>query len=656
MKKLIITSLVLIVLLICGIFGYLAINANSLIAKNKGELERIASEAVGSDVKLGELSLSLFPSISVNISELTLSKNKTSEQLSLKNLKLNLGLLDLLYGTLKITNLSLSEPTILLIKDKNGIRVAGLPEGKADNKKQVSATAGDTAKDNAANGSSGSSPLAVDLESLTVTGLNVRLKNSISGKESPISKLDIATGIKIKGEAVSIKGLSVSGSVLNSSKLDVSGNITELGGAKEKIKLDAAISNLNLSEISQLTDLLETSLPIEGDGSIKVRVNISGSSKAPKAEGTIDLGDARIAKPATFSKDSGVPFALAFAVKPDGEKLTVSTSLTGDKLVLASPATTVSGINVGIQLQGEPKKNIFVLTTDSLALALGGAPIRGKIEADMLGKQTNLKTLHIDAFNGTVDGTAKHNSANNTFGADLSTETLDLGMILSALNPSAPAPFQGTLSSFNVAFNTLLKDNPARDLSGKGSLKMVNGKIVGSNIVGDVFRQLSNLPFVGKDLVTSMPTSEKEALTKKDTDIQQLSATFTLGSQRLTTPDLLLNSSIFSLTAIGSVGFDGEMDLRCKMILSKSLSALVVGKVKELRTTLSPTGEMTLVVGIKGKSPNLVVSPDLNNLLKAGLMGAASKFLGGGGNKNQGSTGPNNSTFDKKGLKNLLKF
>ena len=654
MKKIIISILILVLVVLGGGIGYLAMNANSLIAKNKGELEKVASEAIGGDVKLGELSVSVFPSIQVNISEFTLSKNKSNEQLSLKNLKLNLSLSDLMFGAIKVTNLSLSDPTITLIKDKNGIRVAGLPEAKAEKKSQDASTAAKPVQ--ASNAQAGSSPLSVDLESLSITGLNVRLLNSVTGKESPLSKLDLSTGIKVKGSAISVKGLSIAGSVLKSAKVDISGDINELGGEKEKLKLKAVTSNLKLSEIKQITDILETSLPIEGDGSIKIKADISGSSESPAVEGVVDLGDSKVVKPATFSKDAGTPLAVSFAMKTLGDKLSFSTSIVGDKLALVSPPTSVTNINIGIQAQGEPKKNTFALSTDSLALALGGAPIRGKIEADLMGAQMNLKTLHLDAFNGTVDGTAKHNSSSTTLGLDLNAATLDLGMILSALNPAVPAPFQGTLSSLNLNMNTVLKTDPARDLVGRGSLNMVNGKIVGSNIVGEVFKQLATVPFVGKDLISSMPPAEKEALTKKDTDIQQLSASFTLASQRLTTPDLLLTSSLFSLTAIGSVGFDGSMDLKCKMTLNKALSSLMVAKVKELKTTLTPNGEMTLAVGIKGKSPGLVVSPDLGNLMKAGLMGAASKFLGGGSKPTQGGNPQNNPPGGKNPLKNLLKF
>jgi hypothetical protein len=654
MKKIILSILILVVVVIGGGVGYLAMNANSLIAKNKGELEKLASKAIGANVKLGDLSVSVFPSIQVNISEFSLSKNKSNEQLSLKNLKLNLSLTDLLFGAIKITNLSLSDPTITLIKDKKGIRVAGLPEASSEKKIQDGSAEAKAVQ--ASDSPSRNSPLSVDLESLSITGLNVRFLNSITGKESPVSKVDISTGIKVKGNAVSVKGLSIAGSLLKTAKVDISGDINELGGEKEKLKLKAGASHLKLAEIKQLTDILETALPIEGDGSIKIKADISGSSKSPAVEGVVDLGDSRVVKPATFSKEAGTPLAVSFAMKSQGDKVSFSTSIVGDKLALVTPATSVSNINIGVQAQGEPKKNAFALSTDSLALVLGGAPIRGKIEADLMGAQMHLKTLHLDAFNGTVDGTARHNSSSTALGLDLNAATLDLGMILSALNPAVPAPFQGTLSSLNLNMNTALKTDPAKDLVGKGSLKMVNGKIVGSNIVGEVLTQLANLPFVGKDLISSMPASEKEALTKKDTDIQQLSASFTLASQRLTTPDLLLTSSLFSLTAIGSVEFDGNMDLKCKMTLNKALSSLMVTKVKELKTTLSPAGEMTLSVGIKGKSPGLVVNPDLGNLMKAGLMGAASKFLGGSNTPAQGANPQNNAPGGKNPLKKLLKF
>ena len=208
MKKILLISLILIIVLVGGAFGYLAMNANSLIASNKGELERLASEAVGSKVELGEISISVFPSVNVNVSEFKLSKNKSDEQLSLKDLKLSLSLIDLLFGTVKIKNLSLADPTILLIKDSKGIRVAGLPEAK---EKKAVPTA--PAKDSGAKKEVAAATIGVDLESLSITGITVRLKNATTGKEGKISKINLSTGIKLKGEAISVKGLSVDGAI-----------------------------------------------------------------------------------------------------------------------------------------------------------------------------------------------------------------------------------------------------------------------------------------------------------------------------------------------------------------------------------------------------------------------------------------------------------
>jgi hypothetical protein len=263
----------------------------------------------------------------------------------------------------------------------------------------------------------------------------------------------------------------------------------------------------------------------------------------------------------------------------------------------------------------------------------------------MRGADVNLKTLHIDAFNGAADGTAKHNTASGALGLDFAATTLDVGMILGALNPAVPSPFAGTLSSLNLNINTSLKTDPAGALGGKGALKMVNGKLLGSNLAGDVIQQLSTLPFFPKDFMNSLSPSDKEALAKKETEIKQLSASFIIGNKKINTNDFIMESSLFSLTAAGQVGFDADMNLRCKMILNKTLSAVIVAKVKELKTTLSPQGQVTLEVTIKGKAPALTVTPDMGNLLKAGLAGAASKFLGGG-KDGKGA----------QGLKGLLKF
>jgi hypothetical protein len=660
MKKILLTSIIVILVLVAGALGYLAFNANSLIAKNKPELERMASEAVGAKVTLGDISVSVIPSIKLNVSEFKVSGERKGEELSLKDLKLSVSLKEMLSGNIKITNLSISDPTILLIKERNQIRVAGLPEQKNNGDKAQSAERARLSSETEATRQD--APISLDLDSLSIEGLNVRIKNARSGAESAISRLNISTGIKFKENFISAKEILVQGTILKSGNISIKGNLNQLGSTKESMKLAGEITKLRLNEAVNLLNVLETSLPIEGDGDIGVKFEARGSTKAPTLDLNVDLTKAKIAKGGTFTKEAGVPLSLAINIKPENQGMVYSTSLQGDKISLVSPPTALSSLNLGIQAQQKAGANATDLITDSLSLNLGGAPVRGKIEASLVGSNTNLKSLHLDAFNGTIDGTANHNSDSGALSSDLAVATLDVAMLVSALTPAAPAPIAGTLSSLSLKSSTSLKRDPAAALSGRGSFILVNGKLLGVNIVAEVLKQIGALPFVNRDLSADLPPEEKEALKRKDTEIKQLSGSFGIANQTINTNDFFLQSQQFALTSAGQIGFDGNMNLKSNMILNKAISTVLVTKTKELKSAVNPKGELVLSVIIKGKSPNLSVMPDLNFLTKAALQGVVGKLLGGdkkpqgqAQSQSQGAPGAP-AKKEQPNLKKILKF
>lgn len=644
MKKIIIGIVFLLIVVVIGVFAYVAINADSLIAKYKPDLESIASKSVGSKVELGDISVSVFPSVKATVSEFRLTEGRKDESFSLKNLNLNLSLTDLLFGTVRVKNLSIDEPTLLLLKDGKKIRVAGLPEQKKSKaQKDIPATKN---KDSGASQPS-SSPVGLDLESVEINDATITLRDLATGKDSSLGKVTLSTGVTFSGTSLSVQNLSINGSVLESGSLSVSGGIDNLGGNKEKINLEGSVTKLSLVEIANVTSLLEVPLPIEGEGVISVNFNVSGSSKKPEAEGTIDLTKARVAKTGTFSKEEDTPLSLGFTLKPKDEKLEFSTTFKGDEIALEAPATTLSGINIGLQGTGDPKTKSWDVTTDSLALTLGGAPIRGNIQAAVTESTLSIPTLHLDAFNGTVDGSIKMGTTSSALNLDLSAATLDLGMLLSALKPGADALLTGTLSTLSLSANTILKEDPVGALGGRGSLLVINSKLLGSNIIGDSLRAISSLPFISGNLFSTLPDDQQQAMSANETDIRKLAASFVIGNKRISTNDFILESSLFTLSASGTAGFDAELDLRCKMIIEPGLSAVIVEKVKELRASLNAEGKLPLTVNIKGKAPALVITPDVTELLKAGVKGAATKAL---------SDVLSGKGIDKKGLGGILGF
>ena len=174
MKKTILITLVLLIALTAGALLYAASNANSIIASFKPDIEAAASEALGSKVKLGTLSVSVFPNAVVKVDKFTV-KQSGSEGLSLNNLALDISLLPLLSGELKINKFYLNEPTIRLISGKSGSYIDGLKSSKKKKttpKKTEAVAQGQDAVN--------ALPIALNLESFSIDNAIIEFINKDS--------------------------------------------------------------------------------------------------------------------------------------------------------------------------------------------------------------------------------------------------------------------------------------------------------------------------------------------------------------------------------------------------------------------------------------------------------------------------------------------
>ena len=128
LKKLIILVVVLLVIG-AGALYYAASNAGNLITKYKPELEKIASDTIGTKIALGKIDVSIFPTTGLKVNEFQLGGD---QGLKLNDLNLKLSLAELLTGSLSVLELSLDQPQIQLKKTAQGIEIIGLALPKSE--------------------------------------------------------------------------------------------------------------------------------------------------------------------------------------------------------------------------------------------------------------------------------------------------------------------------------------------------------------------------------------------------------------------------------------------------------------------------------------------------------------------------------------------
>ncbi|MDZ4786995.1 MAG: AsmA-like C-terminal region-containing protein [bacterium] len=508
MKKIILFGLGFIVLAFIAIFGYAAINANSLIATYKPELEKMASKAMGTKLALGEIGVSFFPSLKIHIQEISLAEKPNAEDFQLKNLDLNLSLKDLLFGKLTLTTLSIDQPIVTLLKVGDKYKIAGLPEAKEKIETSASEVIASTTNvDSPKTEQTKDLPVTIKLESLSINKAQIKLIDQ--KQQYDLATVSIKTGISIEDGKLQISGLTV--------------NSEEISPPGSEIK----IKNLNLSG-----------------------------------------------------------------------------SITGDI-----------------------KSKSFIVDLSPVNFGINAAPLSLTAHVELKENTVNVNAIHLNGFSGSVDLLANLNSNNGNLSLETNGTGLDIETILIALKPSIPAAFSGKISTFSLKVDGNTKTNLPNSLQGKGSLSISEGKMIGSNLAGDVLSAISNLPFLSGSLFSQVSESDQEKLKSKETEIKTLSANFTINKGSLTTNDFVLASSIFSLSAQGSVGFDANLNLKCQMSFNQLFSSAIVSKVKELQSALDENGQLVIPVTLTGKAPMIIVAPDVSALLKIGLKGAATKAL-----------------------------
>jgi len=572
MKKILLVLLAAGAVLTIGLFGYLAINGDSLISKYKPELEKIASENIGAKVTLGQLSVSVFPGVKVKVADFSISGSSTKDNIGFKDLYLNLSPLGLLFGELKIAKLEIHEPAIRLLKTGSKIRIAGLPEKSED--PGPKAKVGDVSKvGNQSDPVSATTPLQIGLDSLEVINANVILLDTATNKEYNLAKVNLSTSIAIKDSVISVSNISLNGDLLSTGKIKMSGSITDLKESDGNLDLNGKLTNLVSNEISPLLDLF------------------SGSTSAG-------------------SKDSV------------NAKTDLSFKLTG----------TVSA----------------PLLTSTIDLNLEDAPISAVIDAQKVGDLLTISKGDIEAFSGKVLADAQINSKTENLAANLELTSLNLQQLVNTLMPTKRDMFSGSLDKLSLSINGVMGEQLTNSLNGRGKIILKDGKMVGTNLAGDVLGAIGNLPFLNGSLLSNTSEGDKNNLSSKETEIKNFSANFLINDARITTQDLILESNIFTLNAHGSVGFDSSVDLKCRMTFNPEFSQGIVAKVKELKQSLDQEGRLIIPLALKGKAPIFIVTPDVSELVKKGLKDVATKALGDLFNKDK--------TGNKKGLGGLLGF
>lgn len=608
MRKLVVVTIVLVVLLL-GALGFASYNANSLIAKYKPDLESALGSSLGSTVEIGAINVSIFPRTSLVIDSLTLTPPEGGDAaLALKNLSLKLRLLPLLQKRLSISELVLDQPTLTIIRDQAGFRLAGIgkstfPSAPASTEAAAPPT----------------TPIAINLDRFAL--------------ESAVIRLDDRLSNTVRETTVTIRSaFELSDSTFTLTNCEVQGNALGLVPFSSSADLAIATKTKELTINQLVTTIFGSSISVAGkldpsnhNGELKLSSSGLELGKfAPLVQATAPAV-AAMKFVGIVTPNINVTLRQPNQYQSSGEIALQDLGATFGPLVISE----LSG-----NLQVAAKETTKSLSGAKLPLKINGAPLTVSFAGEMVNQSLSLKEYDLEGLGGKAKGSATLELDQiKRFTEKVSANGLDVAALKSTFAPGVPVTLTGTLETFDGDFAGTFSGDIKKSVTGSGSVVLKDGELKEVGLVAEVMKAVKALPFLsGGSLYDSAPADERAQISAETTKIKSLTGSFSLANARASTRNLNLVSDIFTLEGAGSIGFDMSLDLTTSFIFNKDYSTKLVAKTKELKYLQDSEGRVVLPLALSGTLPKVVVLPDLEKILKltAGeaLRDKAGKALG----------------------------
>lgn len=609
LKKLLIVLLIIVFAAI-GLSFYALSNLNSFIASYKPELESYASKTLGSKVTIGELKAGLFPSPEIHLIRLASeSPENPAESFRLEDMYLTVKLLPLFSKRIEVSALKFEKPAFIIIKDQDGTRVAGVPAPK---KKQPASPGSDKAdrQERDKTAESGSKPQGeqlpfdVSLESCLVSGAQIEFQDRIASKTYHVTNLNLSSGLDFGDGNLNIHNLELSALLLGKIKITVSA--PKASAAKSFVK----------------SDVLKISI-----GSNKLDASVDYSIK--DKSGVITINSSAIDLALLGQLEDIVPQAAAIAL---------AGSLAPDFKININKSAGFEGIGtVGLH------------DISASAGSLGVSKLVGKLAATLNQQEQKLRseTLKFRFADEDMSMTLNLSMSDNILKAAIADLAALGGSTNSSLTlkleqpPRLSASLQaggisieraaniakiasdskkitGTVKSLKMDLGALMGEQAVKSLKANGALELSEFELRGFNLAASVLKSIKGLPFLSQALFSEVPPEFHEALTEENTAFSSVKSDFSVTDSVLNSPQFTAVSKLYTLEAAGKIGYDAAVELKATITFEREFSEALLAKVKELKAILNNNNQLVVPIAISGKAPKLIVTPNLEKLLKLG--------------------------------------
>jgi len=235
LKKLLI--ILVVVVLLAGVALFLALrNIESIVARYKPELENRISQELNTEVALGDIEVSLWPTTRFAINEIALGAADNRE-FQLDELIVQVNLIPAIRGVIDINEITLSGLVVQFEKRGEEVSIRGLSKRRAA---PAGAPAEPSEQIQPADEAATSPPFELHLSNFRLNNAQISYFDRESGAEHHIDALNLHSGLHLDSEKLLMPSLTVAGELRDVTPFALEVNHFEFGLETQRVQLKQA--------------------------------------------------------------------------------------------------------------------------------------------------------------------------------------------------------------------------------------------------------------------------------------------------------------------------------------------------------------------------------------------------------------------------------
>lgn len=601
MKKKLLLGITSLVTVLAAAALLVVYKLNDLVQGFRPQIEHQLSATLGAPVELGEISAALFPTCHLSVREVkVLAPDKSSTAMSLGGLTASVALRPLLSRKLEISTLEIQKPKVTLIKDARGTTIQGLnPSQPPTQPTQPSQSSGQTGEN-----SSSPTPLDISVSRISISDGELTIDDRVASKRTSVKDIDLTAGVEVQGKEVNVPTLKLSFAPSPLPQLHFTG--TRISFAEDSGKL-------SIGSIDASSDIGA----IHAAGTLDTKTQSGTLSVSSKG---IDLRKAagllKSTAPTLASMNITGTIATSLAVTLAGGQPSLKGPITLKEINADLPGPQkVRGLSGDINLQG-PLTDLSV-STSTLKLSFQDAPLKVATTARVTSANVTLQSFTVSGLGGEtrLPATIQLNPP-KAFSAQPSISNVSIEELLKVTKPTLSRSISGTIVSSKGNFSGSAMGDVPRTVNGAGDLVIKNAVLKGVNVPNLILSKVSNIPLLEGTLRSNIAPEHQKYFNDPDTKVADFTSEYSLGGGVINLKSLRATSEAFVLQSSGTMSMDGELNLASNLTLSADISKSLAKRSKTVENMLNKDKRLEIPVVIKGKSPALVVLPDISKLLQ----------------------------------------